>query len=162
MLGKSAHLAIKEREKCKVKGVFVNVDVVGVGSSPFDLLAQSIGPYAVPITAGGSVNPDYRDKSGLLKFADVRAYLHWRLRELLDPESGHQVYLPPDNTLLADLCAPDYSVVAGKIRIQSKKDLKEQLGRSPDSGDALLLSLLDPPIDFTEYEEEEMVTISSY
>lgn len=77
-----------------------------------------------------------------LKFSNVRTEAYWRFREALDPSQpqGSAIALPPDSTLVADLCAPKYKVTSNGIMITPKADLVKQLGRSPDRGDATVMS----------------------
>lgn len=52
--------------------------------------------------------------------------------------------LPPDDLLLADLTTPTWDVTTGvppKIRVEKKDDVVARLGRSPDRGDAVAMSL---------------------
>lgn len=52
--------------------------------------------------------------------------------------------LPPDDELIAELCAPTYTFnAAGKIIVEPKDDVKARLGRSPDKADALCLTFAD-------------------
>lgn len=85
-----------------------------------------------------------RDRSGIFKFANLRAWLYWHLRELLDPEGGCEVSLPPDPQLLGDLTSPTYSVGTNGILIEPKEDISARLGRSPDRGDAAVLAFHEP------------------
>lgn len=132
----------------------INVDVIGVGSSPYDSLSemynipgsssQKAKQVVIPVTASGK--SDYHDRSGKLSMRDMRSEYHWRLREDLDPELRTDVCLPPGNELLADLCAANYSVAAGgKIVIEGKHKIKERIGRSPDVGEAVMLANLPRP-----------------
>lgn len=41
---------------------------------------------------------------------------------------------------VAQLCMPKFTLVNGKIKVESKDDLRKRMGRSPDSADALLLA----------------------
>ncbi len=116
----------------------VGVDVIGVGSSCYDSLGAS-GVDAVPVNNSEGA-PDARDRSGKLRFRNVRAASYWALREALDPEHGDDLALPDDPELLADLCAPRYKVTTAGVTIESKDDLKARLGRSPDKGDALVIA----------------------
>jgi hypothetical protein len=79
-----------------------------------------------------------------LKFVNKRAEIHWRMREALDPDQdgGSAIALPPDPMLLADLTAPRWKLTTQGIQVESKDDLKkaERLGRSPDRGDAAMMS----------------------
>jgi hypothetical protein len=79
-------------------------------------------------------------RSGTLEFANVRALAWWLMREALDPASGRDVALPPDPELLADLTAPRWAYGLNGIRVESKEDVVARLGRSPDCGDAVVLS----------------------
>ena len=77
-------------------------------------------------------------------FKNKRAETYWRIREALDPTNPEPLALPPDPELLGDLCAVRYKVVpmgqeAG-IQMNSKDEIKELLGRSPDKGDAVSMT----------------------
>jgi hypothetical protein len=69
------------------------------------------------------------------------------LRELLDPAFDPVVALPPgDDLLLADLSAPSWGEVTGvppRIQVEPKEKLVARLGRSPDRGDAVVMSFWD-------------------
>lgn len=119
-------------------GVPIRVDVIGVGGSVYDVLKSS-GARVAGINFAESAG-DLRDKSGRLRFRNVRAAAYWMLREGLDPDHGAGIALPPDPELLADLAAARYSVTTSGVQIESKDDIKARLGRSPDAGDALALA----------------------
>ena len=116
----------------------INVDVIGVGSSVYDVLN---GIYRGQVNgvnvAGRSTSTD---KSGKLKFVNIRAEALWKLREALDPETGDNLAIPPDPELLADLTAPKWTLRVSGIQIESKQDIIKRIGRSPDAGDALVLA----------------------
>ena len=57
----------------------------------------------------------------------------WTLR-------GDNLALPPDQELLADLCAATWEPSGANIAVESKDAIKERIGRSPDRGDAILLA----------------------
>jgi hypothetical protein len=80
------------------------------------------------------------DKSGKLKFINLRAEIYWKLREALDPSTGENLALPPDPLLLQDLTAPQWSLTVSGIKVESKDDIKKRIGRSTDSGDAVALA----------------------
>jgi len=132
-----AALALANRQGRAV----INVDVVGVGASVYDHLKR-IAEKIVPINgASGSMATD---KSGQLRFVNLRAELWWKLREALDPANGMGLCLPPDRALLADLCAPTWQLTHRGIQIESKEDIKARLGRSPDRGDAVAYAFAKP------------------
>jgi hypothetical protein len=117
-----------------------NIDVVGVGSSAYDH-ARELGINVWPIN--GAAKPYGRDKAGLLQFVNLRAYGFWLLREALDPNKGDGLQLPPDQELLADLTAAHWQPRPGGIIVEPKDDISDRLGRSPDAGDAVILSYIN-------------------
>lgn len=122
----------------------INVDVIGIGSSCYDSLKSQDLP-ARPINFSEAAPLEARDRSGRMKFRNFRAYAYWTFREALDPNHGEGLALPPDPELAADLCAPTWSLSTSGILIESKEEIIERLGRSPDSGDAAVLAKLPPP-----------------
>ena len=116
----------------------VNVDVIGVGASVYDQLAQYPGVRGINFGEG----TEFTDKSGRLRFANVRAYAYWSFREALDPATGQGLALPIDNELLADLTAPKWTLRGGRIYVESKQEIIKRLHRSPDCGDAVVLALM--------------------
>ncbi len=124
---------------------YINMDVIGVGSSGFDSakvmwpgLAKAINvAEASDYVAMSKTNPP----APLFRMRNKRAEMHWRMREDLDPEHGKDLALPPGPEILADLCAAQYMVQAGGvIQIEKKDDIKKRLGRSPDVGEAVMLA----------------------
>lgn len=120
----------------------VHLDVVGIGTSPFDFLTKS-NVHTVAIN--GAAKSHGNDASGLLRFVNLRAELHWRMREALDPRNPNPIALPDDAELLADLAAPKWQLTTSGIKVESKDDIKKRLGRSPDRGDAVLYALVSTP-----------------
>lgn len=116
----------------------INVDVIGYGSSSYDSLV-GMGYNAYPVNV--SVASNYKDKSQKLTMMNLRAELYWRMRDALDPENNSTIALPDDPELLRDLCSARYVPLAGgKIKVESKEDIKKRIGRSPDKGDAVLMA----------------------
>jgi hypothetical protein len=68
--------------------------------------------------------------------------LWWLFREALDPQTGDDLALPPDQELLADLCAPVWTLRSNGIQVESKQDLLKRLDRSPDRADAVILATM--------------------
>jgi len=119
------------------KKALINLDVIGIGSSVYDILEEKNYNVNGVNFAGGS---NETDKSGKLTFRNKRAEYYWAMREALDPETGEDLALPPDPILAADLCAPRWKLTASGIQIESKDDIIKRLGRSPDDGDACVLA----------------------
>lgn len=119
----------------------VNIDVVGVGSAVYDIARQAgFNAFGLNGGAGSSAT----DRSGFLGFANLRAEWYWKFREALDPDSGQAVELPPGREVLADLCAARWKSVPRGIAIESKDDIIERIGRSPDLADAIVYAFAQP------------------
>ncbi len=157
----AAALVIQEVED----GVAPNVDAIGYGASCADAMVAMDQPVN-PVNVGTAV--DATDRSGKFRFRNLRAAIHWWLRESLDPKLGDNLALPPDTELLADLCAARYEVKAGGvIQIEDKKQLSARIGRSPDCGEAVMLCWAgDALVPVEELNQlvvyEDRVEISSY
>ena len=124
----------------------INIDVVGVGSSPYDS-CKKMGWSVIAINGGASAtdrnNKPLTDRTGLLRFRDMNAMLAWKLMEALDPQYNPTLMLPPDPKLKAELCSiRRASIDGGVVSIESKKEVKKRLGRSPDRADAVKYALL--------------------
>lgn len=93
----------------------------------------------------GSQGSSSASRNGLYRFKNMRSQVVWQFRELLDPDFGSRVALPPDPELLADLSAfryeftPSGSRGGGEIFIRPKDEMREELGRSPDKGDTTIM-----------------------
>lgn len=72
-------------------------------------------------------------------FKNVRAEIHWGMRELLD-----DLDLPDDREVSAQMMALKHKTnSAGQIVIVPKEEIKEKLGRSPDDAEAIIYALAD-------------------
>jgi hypothetical protein len=121
----------------------INVDVIGVGASAFDSLKRANAQVW-----GVNVSERARrttDRSGGLTFFNLRTDLWWALREALDPTADTGIELPPDPSLLAELCAPRWSLSGKTIKVESREEIVKRIGRSPDAGTAVVLALPDVP-----------------
>ena len=119
------------------KNIPLVLDIGGVGGSPYDILTEN----GFKVDAFNSASKsNFMDKSGQYKFANRRAEAWWKFSEALNPDSGEDIALPPDNELLADLTAPLWDLGKGGLIIEKKDDIKKRLGRSPDAGDAVVMT----------------------
>lgn len=117
----------------------VNVDIVGPAGGPVFGHLNQLGLRAVAMN--GADPTELLDRTRRLGFFNKRAEWHWRMREALDPDYGEKIALPPDRRLLADLCAPRWTLTPRGIKVELKAEIKKRLGRSPDRGDAAVLAL---------------------
>jgi hypothetical protein len=117
------------------------VDVIGLGAGVYDRLREV---HARPLAYAGSGGTHARDRTGKFGFTNVRSAAYWNLRELLEPTYGPTLALPPNDLMISDLTTPKWDVTSGlppKIKVEPKDKVVERLGRSPDRGDAIAMSL---------------------
>jgi hypothetical protein len=114
------------------------VDVIGVGAGVVDRLKEMGVPRVVPFN--GAEKSTRLDCTGHFGFTNMRAQAAWTLREHLDPSNPDPVSLPPDPELLADLASARWYMRSNGIAIEEKDKIASRLGRSPDSGDAVMMA----------------------
>jgi hypothetical protein len=120
----------------------VHIDVIGVGASPYDFLRDA-GQQVLGINVAEAALG--LDKSGRLRFRNLRSELWWRMREALDPTNNTGIALPPSQQLFADLCAPTWELSGSMIQVESRDAIEKRIGRSPDWASAYILALIDTP-----------------
>ncbi len=122
------------------------IDVLATaGGTAVTAFRQALPSLAVMACNFGLRTSHFRDHSGKLEMANIRAECYWRLREALDPSLAHKgprLILPDDPELLSELCAVRWKPVSGKVQCEEKKDIKLRLGRSPDRADAVAMLML--------------------
>jgi hypothetical protein len=122
----------------------IHIDLIGWGLTVHNALHEDRVQVVGVNAASGSkeVTAD-----GMFGFFNKRAEIIWRMREALDPANAVQIDLPPDPALKADLCAYKWKPVKGVrktlIQVRSKDEMKIELGRSPDDGDAVVMANID-------------------
>lgn len=105
------------------------IDSIGVGAGVFDRLKEK--GYR-PTEANAAMRADEVDV-----YHNKRAEMYFNLKEWIR-KGG---ILPDDEELLEELVCITYSYTnTGKVLLAKKEDIKEELGRSPDKGDACALS----------------------
>lgn len=125
---------------------FITTDqVIGIEIQP-DSLRHGSGSYVYTLeTSSGT----YATTSVVHK--NCRSAAWWNLRELLDPAGDASVCLPPDDELAADLTTPRWeSVTGGKIKVESKDEIRKRLKRSTDRGDACVQAFWTDPSTFRD------------
>lgn len=118
----------------------------GYGGSPYDHLTGNLPVNHIGLPSvyayKGAEGSMARTADNQLGFTNKRSEAYWKFREALDPAQpgGSPVALPPDPALVADLTAPTFEVTARGIKVETKEDVVEKLRRSPDGGDAVIIS----------------------
>lgn len=124
----------------------------GYGGAPMMRLRDN---NIIAIAYKGAESSKRRTNDKKLQFVNKRSEALWRMREALDPsqDGGSPIALPPSATLLADLTAPTFEITSRGIKVETKLDVKERLGRSPDEGDAVIMCWSEGAKTFTHFEE---------
>lgn len=145
------------------RNVHAVVDSIGVGAGIVSRCREQEIPVFGFNAAAGTKK---RDASGSFGFINKRSAAWWGFRERLDPETGDDLAIPPDDELIGDLMAPKWRTnSSGKIQVESKDEsfpdsegkkgptIRQRLGRSTDKGDAMVMACwLD---DEPETEKQE-------
>lgn len=128
-------------------GATVCIDVVGVGTSPYDALVG----MGVPVYAcNGAEASRARDRTGRLGFMNKRAEWAWRLREALDPVHGENIAIPDDPEIVADLCSMRWRPGPRGIAVEPKDQIQARIGRSPDKGESLIYASAMGTVSYRE------------
>lgn len=108
---------------------------IDIGYNPgiYDRLVELGHKNITPVNFGGQ--PDNKDR-----YVNKRAEMYAKLNDWLqDPHD--QASIPDSDLLQGDLCAPGRKPQSnGKLLLESKTNLKQRIGRSPDDGDSLALT----------------------
>lgn len=123
----------------------VNIDVIGVGASPYDVL-NGMGVQVTGVNV--SEKAIGTDKSGRLTFSNQRSQIAWALRELLDPANDTGIALPPEEVapgLRRELCTPKWGVHGMQVWVEGRDDIIKRLGKSPDMFSSLTLAAIEVP-----------------
>lgn len=130
------------------KPAAVFVDEGGVGAGVIDRLRQ-LGHVITNVSFGS--------KAPMTGFANLRAYIWWKMKEWL--ESGGAI--PRDEELMRELATPQYGFNGrGQVLLESKDEIKERLAAlefaSPDKADALATTFAMPVALPARFEDEPM------
>lgn len=115
----------------------INIDVIGLGSGVVDRLRE-LGLPARGINVGESPSTDEG------RYMRLRDELWFKAREWFETRA---VLIPDDEPLIAELVVPKYKIESsGKIKVESKDEMKKRGERSPNRADAFCLTLATPDI----------------
>lgn len=128
-----------------VQGCPAYIDSIGIGAGVVARLREERHRGTVAFHAGYSTN--LLDASGEFGFFNWRSAMWWLMREMLDPASGMNVALPPDDELIEELVTPQATITSrGQHQVESKDEIRRRLkrGRSTNCADAVLQALVGP------------------
>lgn len=124
----------------ELKPARVFIDVGGVGGGVYDILADRGFAKTVRGINFGSKSI-YDDR-----YFNKRAEMWGEANEWLKSELP--VQLPDDDELFDDLCAVNKKYDSrGRLQLESKEEVKKEVGRSPDKADAFVLTFAAPVFD---------------
>jgi len=106
----------------------VVVDAVGLGAGVADML-RNHKKFAVYDYQGNSASTDE-------DCANQRSEFFWHLRKRF---VNHQISGNIDEETKEELCAMQYTIERGKVRVGKKAIIKKIINRSPDKADSLML-----------------------
>jgi len=129
-------------------GCIAHIDIIGVGAGVFDRVSEDFNfqdgfdsadrVFAFHVQS----KTDFVDENEVWEFKNLYSAAWWNLRQMLDPDKGEDaLILPNDSDLKQELMKFRYSVDSnGRIYVLSKEKVKEELGRSPDCADAVVMA----------------------
>lgn len=123
--------------------MFVSIDTIGEGAGVYSRCLELdkerfIISCKYSAAAKGANEKELTDVTGEYRFQNMRAYLHWCVRDWLNPKNETGAMLPPDPEFDEEATEIKWSFRSdGRIIIEPKDDIKNRLGRSPDRFDAL-------------------------
>ena len=131
--------------------VRVKIDTIGVGWGVVSILKRWKDEEMHQSTIIGVNVAERARDSG--KFTNQRSEMWWNMRNLLQPqvrtegaEPSQDIHINIDRRSMAQLSAPLYkSDSSGRIKIESKIDMKRRGMNSPDRAEAVLLAMYEPP-----------------
>lgn len=132
----------------KEKPTAIFIDVIGIGAGVYDRLSE-LGFPVIPVNVSESPAQDER------RYHRLRDELWGNMRDWLEMRRG-RLWDNEEKDLLGELTTPRYRVLdsTGKIRIETKDEMKKRLGKdgaSPNIADAHNLTFAQP---VSEYRRE--------
>jgi hypothetical protein len=124
------------------------IDIGGLGAGIYDRLVElGFGDRVTAVNFGGKASDDR-------KYFNKRAEMWGEMAEWIHDDITPCI--PDDNQLHGDLTAVsgDKFSSNGQLKLEPKEKIRQELGRSPDDGDALALTFAEPVAADNEYTED--------
>jgi hypothetical protein len=123
------------------------IDGTGVGGGLVDILNNKIHFVSSRCLI---FDINFGRKSAFAQYNNMRTQMWDTMKKWLQQGGA----IPNDDELVSDLAMPTYDVNdKGQMILESKKQIRDRLGRSPDKGDALALTFAEE-IDQTDYIDD--------
>lgn len=113
------------------------IDTIGEGAGVYSRLLELEykNAFSCKFSEGAE---DLTDVTGVYRFANMRAYLFWAVRDWLNPANGNEPALPPCDQFVEEATEIKWKFQSnGSIIIEPKEEIKKRLKRSPDYFDSL-------------------------
>lgn len=129
-----AGVVISHIERWKPDAVFIDSGAMGAGV--IDRIRQ-LGHVCIDVAFGSKAIDDKR-------YFNKRTEMYFKVAQYLKKDGGS---LPDNASLREELCNIYYGYDnKGRLKLKSKDEIKEIIGRSPDMGDALALTFAAPVV----------------
>jgi len=131
-------------------------DIIGIGAAVVHRLRE-LGVPSMGYHAGAKTT--LRDNTGAFGYRNWRAAGWFTLAEILSPVEGRGVCLPPDEELIGDLTTTQDKGITSMAerQVESKKEIRKRLKRSPDMADAVIHGMIGPVLFLKAQEGERVV-----
>ena len=127
-----AGIILTEYEACNYasRPNAIYIDAIGLGAGLADRLRElDLPAVAVSVSETASLKD---------RFGRLRDELFWTAREWFE---GRDVFIPEDDTLIQEITSIRYKYLStGKLKVESKDEMKRRGQRSPDVADAFVLT----------------------
>lgn len=131
------HVAGMLAQYLRDRKVRAYIDTIGEGAGVYSRLQELGYNNAISCKFSEGAN-DLHDITGVYSFANMRAFLFWRVRDWLNPKNNFNPALPVCDKLMEEATEIHWKFQSnGAIIIEPKDDIKSRIGRSPDYFDSL-------------------------
>ncbi|WP_114752320.1 hypothetical protein [Pleomorphovibrio marinus] len=144
--GKAEHMKVAGMTKTRLEqnpGSIAFIDTIGEGAGVYSRLdEQGLTDQIYSVKFGNKAEDKFgnplSDITGEYKFANMRAFCFWGVRDWLDPKNETGAMLPEDVDLTEEASEIKWMFQSnGSIIIEKKDEIIKRLGRSPDKFDSL-------------------------
>lgn len=163
--GKAEHMKLAGMANNALKGFTKSkyiIDTIGEGAGVFSRLvelgwndkADRVFSGKFSEKAAASSGADLNDVTGQYKFANMRSYCYWAVRDWLDPKNSTGAAIPVNPNLRKALTNTRWAFNSqGRIQLEPKIDIIERIKQSPDEADSLALTFW-PVVNESNFKEE--------
>ena len=127
-----AGIVLSEYEDChyRMRPQSIYIDAIGIGAGLADRLRElDLPAVAISVSETASLKD---------RFNRLRDELFWNAREWFE---SRDCYIPKDDALIQEITGIRYKYLSnGKLKIESKDEMKRRGQRSPDVADAFVLT----------------------